>query len=215
MWRAGITFTDSYDTNGVLKASAELTDTPVSGLRAVLDASFSPSGKPATYGTKVSAGYKREYLNVNTTVDVLNLPNVSADVTVGTRDLVVGALFNVRDKTTYDLVLSYGQPDYVVALHARKQLSQLSLSYFHQVDNKLAAGAVATYGLDGKDTKVEAGVSYALDKDASIKVRLDSNARLGFGYTQRLRPGIKATFGADVDSAKGTTQLGFNLNLDA
>ena len=211
----GITFTDSYDTTGSLKASAEIADTPVVGLRAVLDSTFSPSGK-APYGVKLSGGYKRDYLNLNATADVLNLPNVSADLTVGTRDLVAGAQVSVRDKTTYDLVVSYAQPDYVVAVHARNQFQRVSVSYFHQVDAKLAVGALATYSVDGKDShSVEAGAAYVLDKDASFKVRVDSAARVGLGYTQRLRPGVKATFGAAIDSGKGTTQLGLSLALDA
>ena len=211
----GITFTDSYDTAGALKASAEISDVPFAGLRAVLDTTYSPSGK-VPHGVKTTGGYKRDYLNLNATVDVLNGPAINADVTVGTRDLVFGASVGLKDKTTYDLVASYAQPDYVVAFHVRNQLSRATLSYFHQVDAKLSAGAAASYSLDGKDPiTVEAGANYVLDKDASFKVKLDNSARIGLGYSQRLRPGVKATFGAVVDTTKGTTAVGLSLNLDA
>jgi voltage-dependent anion channel protein 2 len=211
----GITFTDSYDTSGALKASAELADAPVKGVRAVLDTTFSPSGK-SPYGVKITAGYKREYINLNTTVDVLQGPNVAADLTFGNREFVFGALVNVREKTSYDLALGYAQPDYAVAFHARNQLQRFSVSYYHQVDARLSAGAVASYSLDGKDSvSVEAGTNYVLDKDSSVKARIDNNTRIGLGYTQRLRPGVKATFGTVIDPSKGTTQIGLNLNLDA
>lgn len=192
-----------------------MNDAPVKGLRAVLDTVFSPNGK-SPYGVQVSGGYKREYLNANASVDVLQGPTISTDVTVGTRELAFGAAVSFKDKPSYTLALTYAQPDYVVAFHARNQLQKLSLSYFHQVDVKLAAGAVATYSLDGKEgVAIEAGASYIIDKDASVKVRVNNEAKIGLGYSQRLRPGVKSTVGAVIDTNKGTTQLGLSLNLDA
>ncbi len=65
---------------------------------------------------------------------------------------------------------------------------------------------------------IEVGAKYALDSDAFVKVKTDSLGRLGLGYTQVLRPGVKLSLGGLFDTTRlqeNAHKIGLSLTLEA
>lgn len=201
----GVTFNYSFSTDKKLTAKAEVADTLIKGLR--VDAEASIKADTASKGVKIGLGFKEPHINTNASIDVLNdkLP-VSFDAVVGYEG------FNLGGETTYEagkgtvaavkLAASFAQPDYAFAVHAvgggRFDFNSVSASYYHQVNNQLAAAAKVSYDLQKSNTTLAVGTNYAVDSSSSLKTTLDTNGKLLFQYTQKLRPNVKATFGTTL-----------------
>ena len=65
---------------------------------------------------------------------------------------------------------------------------------------------------------IEVGTKYTLDKDAFLKAKIDNAGRLGLGYTQLLRTGVKLSLGGSFDTTRlqeNAHRVGLSLVLDA
>jgi voltage-dependent anion channel protein 2 len=91
-----------------------------------------------------------------------------------------------------------------VTLHGLGNLSTFSASYYHKVSKDVEAGAKAIY--DTKSTlngvAIEVGAKTYLDNAAFIKTKINNSGVLCLGYTQALRPGVKAAFGLALDTTR-------------
>merc|ERR1711910_189236 len=56
------------------------------------------------------------------------------------------------------------------------------------------------------------GCKYALDKDASLRAKVDTNSQIGLSYQQKLREGIVVTVSTNLDGTK-LNQPGHKLGL--
>jgi len=51
-----------------------------------------------------------------------------------------------------------------------------------------------------------------------LQAKVDSNGRVGFGYTQALRPGVKISFGSSIDTSRlneNAHRFGISINLES
>ena len=111
--------------------------------------------------------------------------------------------------TRYNGALGYTTPEYTVTLTASNKLGVFGASYFHRLSKSVEAGAKATWNKKADAAvAIEVGSKYILDKDAFVKAKIDNGGRLGLGYTQLLRPGIKLSLGGSFD----TTRLHENVH---
>jgi voltage-dependent anion channel protein 2 len=135
-------------------------------------------------------------------------PTFTADAVVGHDGFLVGAeaSYDVAAGalTRYAAALGYSAPEYAVTLHGLGNLSTFSASYYHRVSKDVEAGAKAVY--DTKSTtggvSLEVGAKAYLDNAAFVKAKINNAGVLVLGYTQALRPGVKASFGLALDTAK-------------
>jgi len=207
----GVTFNYSYNTDRKLVAKAEVSDSLVKGLRVDVEASIKAEKESAsTKGVKLGLGYKQEHLNANASIDVNNskIPIV-ADAVVSYDRLNLGGEVHYSlgsgSLTNYSIAASYGQPDYAIVVHAspdgkgRLDIATVTASYYHQMNNQLAAGAKLSYNLANANTQLTVGTAYALDASSSVKASLDTNGKVGLQYSQKLRSNIKATFGTTLN----------------
>jgi len=222
----GITFTYGYNTDRKLSVKAEVVDAVLKGTRVDVESSIKAEKESATKNIKFGFGCKQEYINTNGSIDVLNkdIP-AQADLVVGAEGFNVGAdvTYNVGSQAlaTYNLAAGYSQPDYAVALTAnpdknKLDLSNIHASFFHQTNNQLAVGAKLSYNLTSNASTLAVGSAYAIDSTASFKGTFDTNGRIGLQYAQRLRPGVKATFGTNLlwRDASITADTGVSFAFD-
>jgi len=139
---------------------------------------------------------------------VLKGPTFTADAVLGRDGFLLGgeAAYNVSggNITRYAAALGYSAPDYSVTLHGLHNFNTFSASYYHRVSRDVEAGARAVY--DSKSThggvNLEVGTKAYLDSSAFIKTKINNAGVIAFGYTQILRPGVKASFGLALDTQK-------------
>jgi len=127
---------------------------------------------------------------------------------VGRDGFLVGAeaAYNVTEGriSRYALAAGFNAPEYSVTVHALNDLKSFSASYYHRVSPDVEAGAKAVYDpkLTNGGVAIEVGTKTYLDSAAFVKAKINNLGVLALGYTQSLRPGLKASFGLALDTQK-------------
>ena len=127
---------------------------------------------------------------------------------LGRDGFLVGAeaAYNVTggNITRYAAAIGYNAPEYAVTVHGLNNFKTFSASYYHRVSRDVEAGAKAVY--DSKSTHggvaLEVGTKTYLDSSAFVKAKINNSGVIALGYTQSLRPGVKASFGLALDTQK-------------
>jgi len=213
----GVSVTKVYDSQNTVKITAEKKDVLTEGLRLKAEPTFVPfSGHR---DVKLSAGYQNDHVHASTSVDPFK-KQVNLSVVAGHGDCIVGGDITVRngDVNQYGLAVGVSKPSHEVVLSAKDKLNTFSGSYYHLVNKDLQATASAIWNRKDNNTIIELGGAYRLDKDASMKAKVDTTGKASWSYSQTLRPGIKATFSTQIDTTKfgeGGHQVGLSLNFCA
>lgn len=205
-FKNGLAVTQAWTTANVLRTQVELDNLVAKGLKFDLATALNPakSGKSAI----LTAIYKQPSLHTRATVDLFKGPTFTADTVVGRDGFLVGAeaSYDVTSGaiTRYAGAVGFSAPEYAVTLHGLGNLSTFSASYYHKVSKDVEAGAKAIY--DTKSTlngvSLEVGAKTYLDNAAFVKTKINNSGVLCLGYTQALRPGVKAAFGLALDTTR-------------
>ncbi|CAK5270440.1 unnamed protein product [Mycena citricolor] len=204
----GLTFTNTWTTTNVLKTQVELDNQIAKGLKVDLLTSLAP-----TSGTKsaiLNAAYKQSGFHSLHRRLLLSFqgPVFTADTVVGRDGFLAGveAAYNVTEGkiSRYALAAGYNAPEYAVTIHALNDLKTFSASYYHRVNTNVEAGAKAVYDpkLTNGGVSIEVGTKTYLDGASFVKAKINNSGVLALGYTQALRPGVKASFGLALDTQK-------------
>ncbi|BGP43467.1 Mitochondrial porin [Rhodotorula kratochvilovae] len=218
----GVTLTQAWTTSNILKTQVELENQIAKGLKLDVQGHL----LPATQGKSayVTAIYKQPSLHTRALLDVFKGPTFTADAVIGRDGFLLGAesTYSVPTGaiTRYALGLGYAAPSYTVTLHGLANLSVFSASYYHKVSKDVEAGAKAIYDTKAPTSQVglEVGTKAYLDNTAFVKIKANSAGIVAAGYTQALRPGVKASFGIAVDTNKlgeASHKVGSSLTFEA
>jgi len=203
----GLVFTNTWTTANVLKNQVELENQITQGLKLDLTTSIAPS-KGANKSAVLGAVYKQSGFHSRAILDILKGPTFTADTVLGRDGFLVGAeaAYNVTEGriSRYALAAGFNAPEYAVTLHALNDLKSFSASYYHRVSADVEAGAKAVYDpkLTNGGVSIEVGTKTYLDSAAFVKAKINNSGVLALGYTQSLRPGLKASFGLALDTQK-------------
>ncbi|KAJ6508444.1 eukaryotic porin/Tom40 [Mycena sanguinolenta] len=203
----GLTLTNTWTTTNVLKTQVELDNQITQGLKLDLTTSIAPS-KGMNKSAVLNAVYKQSGFHSRASIDVLKGPTFTADTVLGRDGFLVGAeaAYNVTEGriSRYALAAGFNAPEYAVTLHALNDLKSFSASYYHRVSADVEAGAKAVYDpkLTNGGVAIEVGTKTYLDAAAFVKAKINNAGILALGYTQSLRPGLKASFGLAIDTQK-------------
>jgi len=213
---SGMTFTETYSSNNNLNIKVEATEL-FDGLKAEVDATFNPYD--GSKDAKVGLGFKNAHINTTAKVG-LDL-KLSYDLTVGFEGFLLGAQtgFDTKKQSLEPInaAIGYSDTDYTVTLHANNKFSQFVASYFQTVSKDVSVAAEASWS--GKNPSIQIGTQYKIDKDASVKVSVDYAGTVKLGYSQKLRPDLKASFGLQIDTkgdskSDAKSSYGFALNFE-
>ncbi|THH31242.1 hypothetical protein EUX98_g2955 [Antrodiella citrinella] len=202
----GVVFTQAWTTANVLRTQIEAENHLAKGLKFDLSTTLLPdSGKRTALFSSI---YKQPGLHTRAFLDVFKGPTFTADTVVGRDGFLLGgeASYNVTEGkvTRYAAAVGFSAPEYAVTLHGLGNLSTFAASYYHRVSNDVEAGAKAIY--DTKATtqgvSLEVGAKAFLDGAGFLKAKINNHGILALGYTQTLRPGVRASFGLALDTQK-------------
>ncbi|WOO85708.1 Mitochondrial outer membrane protein porin [Vanrija pseudolonga] len=204
-FKNGLTVTQAWTTTNLLRTQVELENQIAKGLKLDLATTLNP--EKSTKSAILTAIYKQPSVHTRATVDLFKGPTFTADAVVGHDGFLVGAeaSYDVQagSITRYAGAVGFSAPEYAVSLHGLN-LSTFSASYYHKVSKDVEAGAKAIY--DTKSTTrgvaLEVGAKAYLDNAAFVKAKINNAGVLVLGYTQALRPGVKAAFGLALDTTK-------------
>jgi voltage-dependent anion channel protein 2 len=202
----GLTFTQTWTTSNILRNQVELDNLIAKGLKLDLATSLSPDKGAKT--AVLNTSYKQSGIHTRGALDVFKGPTFTADAVLGRDGFLVGAeaAYNVTggNISRYAAAVGYNAPEYAVTLHGLNNFKTFSASYYHRVSRDVEAGAKAVY--DSKATHggvaLEVGTKTYLDNSAFVKAKINNSGVIALGYTQTLRPGVKASFGLALDTQK-------------
>jgi voltage-dependent anion channel protein 2 len=205
-YKNGLVLTNTWTTTNLLKSQIELENYIAKGLKLDVTTSLIPDKGSKT--ALVNAIYKQSGVHARGTLDVFKGPTFTADTVVGRDGFLFGAeaAYNVTEGkiTRYATAIGYNAPEYAVTVHGLNNLNTFSASYYHRVSPDVEAGAKAVY--DTKSTTsgvaLEVGAKTYLDSAAFVKAKINNAGILALGYTQTLRPGVKAAFGLALDTQR-------------
>jgi voltage-dependent anion channel protein 2 len=204
-FKNGLTVTQTWTTSNILRTQVELDNQIAKGLKLDLNTALMDKGQKSAV---INAGYKQSGLHTRAVLDLFRGPTFTADTVLGRDGFLIGgeAAYNVREGnvTRYAAAIGYNAPEYAVTLHGLNNLNTFTASYYHRVSADVEAGAKAVY--DSKATHggvaLEVGAKAYLDSAAFIKAKINNAGVVALGYTQSLRPGVKASFGLALDTQR-------------
>jgi len=207
----GVTLTQTWTTANLLKTQLEVENQLAKGLKLDLSTSLTPDKEKNHKNALLSAIYKQSGIHTRAAVDVYKGPTFTADTVLGRDGFLVGAeaSYDITkgEVTHYAAAVGYSAPEYAVTIHALHNLNTFTASYYHKVSADVEAGAKAVYDHKGthgahQGVALEVGGKAYLDSAAFLKAKINNSGVLALGYTQALRPGIKASFGLALDTQK-------------
>lgn len=216
----GITFTEKWNTDNNLSTTVDVQDQLVKGLKLTFDSTFSP----ATGAKKglVKTEFKHDAVTVNADVD-LNLggPLVNASAVIGHNGWLAGyqmAFDSAKSRITKNnFGIGYSTGDFV--LHTNINDGQVfGGSLYQKVNYNLETGVSLGWTSSSNATTFGIGCKYNLDRDASVRAKINNSSQLGLSYQQRLRPGITLTLSTLIDGKnfnQGGHKLGLGLEMEA
>jgi len=202
----GLTITQAWTTHNALRTQIELENQIAKGLK--LDTTTTLHPEKNTKSVLLGAAYKQPGLHARAVLDIFKGPTFTADTVLGRDGFLIGteASYNVTEGrvTKYSAALGFSAPEYAVTLHGLSNLSTFAASYYHRVSPDVEAGAKAIYDTNATSPGVglEVGTKAYLDSAAFIKAKINNAGVLAVGYTQALRPGVKASFGLALDTQR-------------
>ena len=118
----------------------------------------------------------------------------------------------------YAAACQFVQPDFTVGAKCEDKGGKktLSCSYFHKVSGDMQLGVAIAKPLAKADVAIEFGTAYKLDKDTTVKSKVDSAGTLSASYKQKISPLTTMTLCAAVDVvnlADNKHKFGLALNI--
>ncbi|KAK0546092.1 Mitochondrial porin [Tilletia horrida] len=202
----GIAYTQAWTTANALRSHVELENHIAKGLKLEVIGTLLPDKQ--TKNALFSSSYKQPGVHTRQHLDLFKGPTFTADAVVGRDGFLAGAeaAYDVKSGkvSKYNLAAGFSTPEYAVTLHALGNLSTYSASYYHRVNQDIEVSARATHsaGAAPGQVNLEVGTKTYLDNAAFVKGKINNAGVLVLGYTQALRPGVKASFGLALDTVK-------------
>ena len=157
-----------------------------------------------------------------TTIDVFRGPNMTSDLSAKFRDLQLGGEvgYDVAKGTIdkYSVALALNRPREKAVIQALTGFNTLTASYFQKFTDQLEMAYRASWSMKVPNLAMEVGAKWNLQGGGFVKAKLDNVGRLGVALSNELRPGLQATLGAMVDTARmneNAHKLGLELIYSA
>jgi len=216
----GLTVTEKWNTDNTLNTEVALDNKIAQGLKVVLNTTFAPqTGKKSGV---LKSTYKADALSVNldSTLD-LGGPVVNGAAVAAYKNWLVGyqmSFDTAKSKLTKNnFAVGFTQPDFTLHTYANDG-AEFGGSLYHKVSPELDAAVDLAWSAGTNNTRFSIGCKYALDKDASLRAKVNNSSQVGLGYQQKVRDGITLTLSTLIDGKnfnQGGHKVGLAVELEA
>lgn len=216
----GLTFTEKWNTDNTLFTEVAVADKLLEGLKLSFEGSFAPQS--GNKSGKFKANYGQENVQINSDINAdLAGPLINASGVFGYQGWLAGyqtAFDTQKSKiTTNNFALGYSTPDFV--LHtAVNDGQEFSGSIFQKCNDQLDCGVQLSWTSGSNATKFGISCAYKLDKQATVRAKVNNTSQVGLGYQQKLRDGVTLTLSTLIDAKNfnaGGHKIGVALELEA
>lgn len=215
----GLNFSEKWNTSNILTTEVSLQDF-FKGAKFAAESTFAPI--TGDKSVKVKAEYKNEYLGVNGDADFkTTTPAITLSGVFGYKGWLSGyqLKFDCKDSKlkNNNLALGYSTDEFV--LHTNVNDGKQFNGYIYQKVNPfLETGVELAWSSDNNDTKFGIGCKYSLDRDTTLRAKVNNSTQIGLGYSQKLRDGITITLSTLIDGKnfnQGGHKVGMGIEFEA
>lgn len=216
----GVTFTEKWSTDNQLATTIELADKPLKGAKLTFDSTFSP--QTGAKEGKLKTEYKQDMVTLTADMD-LNMagPTVNASAVAGHQGWLGGyqMAFDTSKSqlTKNNFAIGFTTGDFT--LHTNVNDGQVFGGSVHQkVSKDLETAVNLGWTASKNETSFGIGCKYALDKDATVRAKINNSSQVGLGYQQKLRDGVTLSLSTLIDGKNfqaGGHKVGLALELEA
>ncbi|XP_037960926.1 voltage-dependent anion-selective channel isoform X2 [Teleopsis dalmanni] len=215
----GLTLTEKWSTDNTLFTEVSVQDQLLEGLKLSFAGTFAP--QTGNKEGKLKASYGHENVKFDSDVNIdLKGPLINSSLVLGYQGWLAGyqTAFDTQNSklAANNFALGYSTKDFV--LHtAVNDGQEFSGSIFQRCSDKLDCGVQLSWATGGNNTKFGIGGKYQLDKDASVRAKVNNASQVGLGYQQKLRDGVTLTLSTLIDGKNfnaGGHKIGVALELE-
>ncbi|KAF8783325.1 voltage-dependent anion-selective channel protein 2-like [Argiope bruennichi] len=216
----GVILKEKWTTDNVLTSELSIEDKLIKGSKVSLNGTFVPvTGKKTGM---LKSAFKGENFHINADVDLdFKGPVLHGSTVLGLKGWLFGAhgvLDSAKSKITKcNFAVGYSTDDFV--LHTNVNDGQeFGGAIYQKVNPNLETGVQLAWAAGNNATSFGLGCVYSIDKDTSLRAKINNNSQIGLGITHKLRDGIKLTLSAMIDGRsfnQGGHKLGLGVDLQA
>jgi voltage-dependent anion channel protein 2 len=214
----------NLSTSGVLKCTFEAADAIAKGMSMKVEGETPAPGKGGLLSSGLSeVVYKTGPFRCQASYDfykgdaIANASGTFAALTVGAE---CGYSTSKSALSKYAAACQYVQPDFTVSAKLAEAMSKpgknFSGAYYHKVSGDMQVGAELSKAASKSDVDLAFGCQYKLDKDTTVKGKVDSDGKLLASFKQKLSPLTLLTLAAEIDTVNlndGKHKFGMVMNL--
>ena len=210
----------TFGTKGTIDLSLEASEL-AKGLVLTAECATASGGKGLLSSANLIADYKTDAFTSKCSYDYYkadlnaNVSTVYSALTCGL-DCAYSAAKGTLSK--YSAVCSLVQPEYIFTARCDDKGGKKTLgcSYYHKVSGDMQLGVSLAKPLAKSDVAIEFGCAYKLDKDTTVKAKVDSEGILCTSYKLKVNPMTSMTLAACVDTVNlsdNKHKFGLQLNV--
>jgi voltage-dependent anion channel protein 2 len=219
----GIESEATLTTGGVLSLTLEAVDAITKGLTATFDCETVAPGKAGVLSSgKCTVDYKQEMYTGKASYDYYK-GDLNAAASAGYLGMTLGCSADYSTVksalTKYAGAFQFQQPDFTFCAKLSESIGKSMVytgSYYHNVSSGMQVGGELSKASDKTDVSIAFGCMYKLDKDTTVKSKVDSDGILTASYKQKISPLSTVTLAAAVDTvslSENKHKFGMQLNL--
>jgi len=211
----------TFGTSGSIAMSIEAANALTKGMTLTAECERAAPGKPGLLASaNMICDYKAELFACKASYDYYKKDLLASCSTVyGAMAMGLDCSYSVAKSglNKYAAACQFVQPEFTVSAKCedKKGSKTLSCAYFHKVSSDMQLGVSIAKPLSKPDCAIEFGTAYKLDKDTSVKAKVDSEGILCTSYKQKISPLTTMTLAAQVDTVNmGDNKHKFGLALN-
>ncbi|XP_037068824.1 voltage-dependent anion-selective channel protein 2-like [Pollicipes pollicipes] len=216
----GLTLTEKWNTDNTLSTDITLEDKLCKGLKLTLDTSLAPQTGRKSAVAKTTFKHDTCTLNADVNLDPAG-PVVQGAMVAGYQGWLAGyqmSFDTAKSKLTKsNFALGFSAKDFTV--HTSVVDGQQFLgSVYSKVSPEMEAAVEVGWAAGSNATKFSLGAKYCMDKDSSMRAKVNNSSEIGLGYQHRIRDGVTLTLSSMIDAKnfnQGGHKLGLCLELEA
>lgn len=217
----GLTLTEKWNTDNTLSTELALEDKLTQGLKLVLASTFVPHNGKKSGVLKTTYKADALTLNLDSTLNLKAGPIMNGAAVAYYKNWLLGyqmAFDTSKSKLTKNnFAVGFIQKDFILHTYANDG-AEFGGSLYHKINRDLEGAVDLGWSANSNTTRCAIGCKYNLDRDASVRAKVDNNCRIGLAYQFRVRDGITLGLSCQVDGKnfnQGGHKTGLSLDLAA
>lgn len=216
----GLTFQEKWNTDNTLGTEITIEDQLVNGLKLSFDTQFAPqTGKKSG---QIKTEYKQEYFHVNCDVDFdFAGPTIHGAAVLGFKGWTGGYQMSFDTSKSKlsrsNFAIGYTTDDFTLHTSVNDG-SEFSGAIHQKVNDDLETGIQLNWTAGTSATKFGLAAKYTLDKDASVRAKVNNSSQIGLAYQHKVRSGVTATLSTLIEAKNfnaGGHKIGLGVDFEA